>query len=133
MTHLRAPLAVVLLVLLTLGAACLADLGAQTTQFGGEARAAAHERRRFKADGGTIAVQTDALRHHADVLLPQARLGTMLTLLGALHTCSDARLKLFVSHDRSPAATCVGLEACRKEGWAIFMPRKAAAFSDRRQ
>jgi hypothetical protein len=100
--HFGAALAVFGFVFLALGGAGFTDVGANTAEFGGELRSAAHEGRRTPADFRAVSVEPDALGHFLDVWFAKAGAGAALTRLGTLHASLDAGCISVVGHRTSP-------------------------------
>lgn len=86
-TRFGASLAVLRVVFFAFRTTGIADLGADAANFAGELRATAHKGRSTPTDFSTVAVESNALGHHADILLAQTGIGTALAFLRALNAC----------------------------------------------
>jgi hypothetical protein len=87
-------------VLSALGAARIADVGTQRADRLGEIGAAAHIGGRRPANFGAIIIEPNALGHLFYIAFRQARVGTMLALLGAADAGLDTRLVFVVCHGK---------------------------------
>lgn len=87
-------------VFFALSSAGLADVGAKLANLLGELTTARHEANGRVTDLRAIAVETNALRHHFDVLLAQAGVGAMVAGYCAFLASLDAILVLLMCHNR---------------------------------
>ena len=98
-TGFRAVFAMFRFVLFAFVAARITNVSAHTADLLSELRASAHKSRCSPANLRTIPVESDAFRHHCDILLAQAGIGTVLAHLGTLDTGVNTGLVLFVGHE----------------------------------
>jgi hypothetical protein len=94
--RLRTLLAVIVLVLGALVAACLAHVRADATDLFCQITAAGHVPGGEAADGSAVHIEGDAARHHLDVRLLQAGCRTVVTGVGAGVARRDAGLVLLM-------------------------------------
>lgn len=73
-----------------------------------ELRTSTHQCRSGPTKVGAIAIEANTFRHHRDVLFAETRVGPMLAFLSTADTRFNARLKIFVTHTRSPKKLHVG-------------------------
>ena len=94
--------AVILVMLLALVGAGLADLRACGADCVGKLAASTHETGRIAADRRTVNVQGDASRHHLHVLFVQAGRDAVITGGSAFVAGIDTILHFLVGHDGDP-------------------------------
>ena len=100
-----------MVVLLALGSAGIADACAQATDLGGKSASPTHTGRRLPADRRAIFIQTDALRHHLNVLLAQAGIPTVFALLSATCTGINTSSVLLMGHFSPLSASVCGIRS----------------------
>jgi len=96
---LGATLAVFRVMLAAFGCAGITHRRTKHAHLVDELRSPAHERCGLPANGGTIAVETDAIDHALEIILVETGVGTMVTFQGATHTNFNTRLILPVGHE----------------------------------
>lgn len=100
-TLLRAPLAMVCVVLFALSSTGVAYVGADAAESLCECGSSAHERNGRSTDLGAVIVEANALGHLLEVLFLDAGGGAMFTFYRTTLTCFDALGKLLVTHGDS--------------------------------
>lgn len=98
LASLGALLAVVVLVLTTLGGTSVARLSANAADVVGQRRVPTHQRGSRPAKRGAIAVAANAFRHHGDVVLLQAGSRTVLASLSTAHAGFDTVVEFVADH-----------------------------------